>query len=267
MIFGSGLAEALPHALVPCAGCRRRASSLRPLGLDLVGLQIAGPSLARGSSSAWPAATSRTPPSPSWRSPASTSGPIPALVGRVTYTGDLGYEIWVRPEHQRALFDLLVKTGDDLGIRPFGGRALNSLRLEKSFGSWSREYRPIYTPWEAGLERFVSTQKPDFIGRDAMLQAPAMPARAHRLATFVVDALDADVIGDEPIWRDGKVVGWVTSGGYAHASKASVALGYVEAERLRRGRRPTRSRSSASGVRPGSPPSRLFDPAGLRMRG
>jgi dimethylglycine dehydrogenase len=191
-------------------------------------------------------------------------GIIPAIVGRVTYTGDLGYELWVKPEHQRALFDLLMKEGADFGLKLFGGRALNSLRLEKSFGSWSREYRPIYTPWEAGLERFVSTQKPVFTGRDAMLKArDAGPNR--KLATFVVDALDADVIGDEPIWRDGKVVGWVTSGGYAHHSKASVALGYVEAAAFDAsapyeieiiGER----RAAKVAAEP------LFDPKGLRMR-
>lgn len=158
-----------------------------------------------------------------------------------------------------------MKEGAGLGIRLFGGRALNSLRLEKSFGSWSREYRPIYTPWEAGLERFVSTQKSDFIGRDALLRARDEGSR-RRLATFVVDALDADVIGDEPIWRDGKVVGWVTSGGYAHHAKASVALGYVEAAAFDAAapyeieiigdRRPARIA-----------PEPLFDPRGLRMRG
>src|SRR5262249_4370328 len=144
-------------------------------------------------------------------------GPLPAVVGRVSYTGDLGYEIWVRPEHQRALFDLLTAAGAADGIRPFGSRALNALRLEKSFGSWSREYRPIYTPWEAKLDRFVSTQKPDFIGRDALLAARDAGPRQH-LSTFVVEAGDADVIGDEPIWQEGKAVGWVSARGHGEAS-------------------------------------------------
>jgi dimethylglycine dehydrogenase len=262
MIFGSGLAEAYHMrwflSRLPAWGV-----SLRPLGLDLVGLQIAGPRsrdlLARVagrdvSNAAFP-----------FMSIARFDvGILPGLVGRVSYTGDLGYEIWVRPEHQRALFDLVMATGEDLGIRPFGARALNSLRLEKSFGSWSREYRPIYTPWEAGLERFVSIQKPAFIGREAALRARDR-GRDHRLATFVVDALDADVIGDEPIWQGGTVVGWVTSGGYAHASRASVALGYVRGEAFAPDapyeieiigeRRPARMT-----------PEPLFDRAGARMR-
>src|SRR5271168_3206140 len=81
----------------------------------------------------------------------------------------------------------------------FGARALNSLRLEKSFGNWAREYRPLYTPGEAGLDRFVNIAKPDFVGRDAVRRDRASGS-ARRLVTFVVDAADADAIGDEPVW-------------------------------------------------------------------
>ncbi len=73
-----------------------------------------------------------------------------------SYTGDLGYEIWMKPEHQRYLFDLLMEAGAEFGIRLFGLRALNALRLDKSYGSWAREYRPLYGPLEAGLGRFVA---------------------------------------------------------------------------------------------------------------
>ena len=78
-------------------------------------------------------------------------GMVPAIVGRVSYTGDLGYEIWVRPEYQLALFHKIMEAGADYDIQLFGGRALNALRLEKNFGSWGREFRPIYTPSECGL--------------------------------------------------------------------------------------------------------------------
>jgi dimethylglycine dehydrogenase len=90
-----------------------------------------------------------------------------------------------------------------------------------------REYRPDYTAEETGLDRFVSYNKPvDFIGKRAAAAAKAAgPDR--RLCTFVVDADDADVWGDEPIWKDEKVVGFVTSGGYAHYSKKSVAIGFL----------------------------------------
>ncbi len=153
-------------------------------------------------------------------------GMIPALVGRVSFTGELGYEIWVRPEYLRGLHTLLIEAGEPLGLKEFGLRALLSLRLEKSFGTWFREYRPIYGPYEAGLGRFVALDKNDFIGRAAAAEAKASGGKL-RLCTFAVDADDADAIGDEPIWRDDKVIGWVTSGGYGHCTDKSLAMGYI----------------------------------------
>ncbi len=155
-------------------------------------------------------------------------GMAPVLVGRVSYTGDLGYEIWVEPAYQRYVYEQLWLAGAGLGMRNFGLRALNALRLEKSFGGWAREFRPIYSADECGLGRFVALGKDaDFIGKAAAQANRDAGGGAMRLVTFTLAAKDADVIGDEPIWKDGKVVGWVTSGGYAHASNASVALGYV----------------------------------------
>ncbi|TGP23102.1 MULTISPECIES: FAD-dependent oxidoreductase [unclassified Mesorhizobium] len=157
-------------------------------------------------------------------------GMAPCLVGRVSYTGDLGYEIWVAPEYQRAAYQALINAGEAFGIGLFGSRALNALRLEKNYGSWAREYRPIYGPVEAGLDRFVAYGKEaDFIGKEAAL-AERKQGGKLRLRAFIVDAADADVIGDEAIWHDGAVRGWVTSGGYAHHSKKSVAMGYVPKE-------------------------------------
>jgi dimethylglycine dehydrogenase len=157
-------------------------------------------------------------------------GMAPCLVGRVSYTGDLGYEIWVTPEYQRAAYQALITAGEEFGISLFGARALNALRLEKNYGSWAREYRPIYGPVEAGLDRFVAYGKDaDFIGKQAAL-AERKQGGKLRLLAFIVDATDADVIGDEAIWHDGVVRGWVTSGGYAHNAKKSVALGYVPKE-------------------------------------
>jgi dimethylglycine dehydrogenase len=191
-------------------------------------------------------------------------GMIPAFVGRVTFTGDLGYEIWVTSEYQRALYELITGAGKDLGLRHFGGRALNAMRLEKSFGSWAREYRPIYGPYEAGLGAFINLKKENFIGRSAALDEKEGGGKL-RLCTFKVDADDADAIGDEPIWHDGKVIGWVTSGGYAHTASTSVALGYVpkefasesagfEIEIIGERRKATRLHEP------------IFDPKGERMR-
>jgi dimethylglycine dehydrogenase len=154
---------------------------------------------------------------------------VPVLMGRVSFTGELGYEMWVSVEYQRSLHALLTEAGRAHGMKPFGGRALNSLRLEKGFGNWAREFRPIYGPYEAGLGRFVNMDKGDFVGREAAL-AEKTSGGALRLLSFEVDAADADAIGDEPIWHDGAVVGWVTSGGYGHTVGKSLALGYVPAE-------------------------------------
>ena len=191
-------------------------------------------------------------------------GLVPATICRVTYTGDLGYEIYVDRDHQMALYQALTEAGADLGLRPFGMRAMMSLRLEKSFGAWLREYKPDYTAAETGLDRFVAFTKKDFIGRAAAMAERATPP-ARRLATLVVEAADADAVADEPVWHDDRVIGFVTSGGYAHYVRKSVALALVPrdlgqdaalAVEILGERRPARLAAAP-----------LFDPRGERMRG
>jgi dimethylglycine dehydrogenase len=241
------------------------------LGLGLVGLSVAGPrsrdvlsAVARDldlSTEAFPFMTFRR----------VDLGMTPVHLARINYAGDLGYELWVAPEYQRELFDRIVAAGEPHGLRLFGMRALMSLRLEKSYGTWFREYRPIYTPAEAGITRYLRLDH-DFVGRAAHEAEMAAGGPKRRLVAMVVDPdpdAPADVIGDEPIWHDGAVVGWVTSGGYGHHVKESIALGYVpvelstpdgpggagfEIEIIGR-RRPARLQ-----------PEPLFDPQGLRMR-
>jgi dimethylglycine dehydrogenase len=189
---------------------------------------------------------------------------LPAHVGRISFTGELGYEIWIPSDCQIALYDAIVAAGADLGLKHFGARALNSLRLEKSFGNWAREYRPIYTPREAGLDRFVAVDKGEFIGRDAVV-CDHQEALQRRLVTLVVDARDADAIGDEPVWCDGVVVGWVTSGGYGHCVGKSIALAYVSATAARPGNAcevEILGERRLAVVQAGA----LYDPAGERMR-
>ncbi|HYX02199.1 MAG TPA: glycine cleavage T C-terminal barrel domain-containing protein, partial [Reyranella sp.] len=237
--------------------------SVRACATDYVGLSVAGPqsrAVLQGlvredlSTAAFPFLSFRR----------MDVGPIPAMVGRISFTGDLGYEIWVRSDYQRALYDLLVAAGKPYGLRNFGARALHSLRLEKSFGTWAREYRPIYGPYEAGLDRFVDMRKNDFVGRTAAAEERDRGPQ-RRLVTFTVEADDADAIGDEPVWHEGEVVGWITSGGYAHTVGKSVALGYVPTARATAnsgfeieivGRRCKAERIDQP----------LFDPKGLRMR-
>ena len=239
--------------------------SVRRLGMSLVGLSIAGPRsrvlLARltdedVSNAAFKFMDHR----------AFDVANLPALVNRVTYTGDLGYEIWVAPEYQRRLYLAIQQAGADLGLVNFGMRALLCLRLEKNFPTWYRELRPIYGPIEAGLERFVDFEKPDFIGRAAAIGERDSGGTLRRV-TLGVDAADADVLGDEPIWHDGKVIGWVTSGGYGHYVERSLAQGYVPRALGGDGRAGAFEVEILGERRPATIAAEpLFDPQGLRMR-
>ncbi|HEX9139684.1 MAG TPA: FAD-dependent oxidoreductase [Steroidobacteraceae bacterium] len=202
--------------------------SVRPCASEYVGLSVAGPR-SRDLLQSLVDADLATAAFPFMSFRQLDVGMVPAYVGRVSFTGDLGYELWVTTDYQRALYDLLTGAGKDLGLRHFGGRALNSMRLEKSFGTWAREFRPIYGPIEAGLGRFIDLRKDTFIGREAAA-AEKTHGGERRLITLDVSARDADAIGDEPIWHADRVVGWVTSGGYGHSVQKSLALGYVERE-------------------------------------
>lgn len=153
----------------------------------------------------------------------------PCKVNRISYTGDLGYEIWMAPDYERQVYMALMGAGAEFDIRNFGMRALLALRLEKNFGTWFREFRPIYGAFEADLGRFVKLNKDSFIGKEAT-QKEFEAGPKHLRVAFEVDVSDADVMGDEPIWHDGEVIGWITSGGYAHYVRKSLAQGYVPTE-------------------------------------
>ena len=164
-----------------------------------------------------------------------TVGMTDCLVQRVSYTGDLGYEIYCDPMAQRQLWATLWAAGQPYGMAPFGMRAMMSLRLDKFFGGWMAEFSPDYTAAETGLDRFISfTKEADFIGKPAAL-AERETGPARRLAAFVVEAGDADVNGYEPIWLDGRVQGFCSSGGYSHFAEKSVALGFLPGERIAEG--------------------------------
>lgn len=153
----------------------------------------------------------------------------PSLVARLSVTGELGYEIYTPAQHLAPLLDAVLGAADGLDAKHIGIYAINSLRLEKSFGIWSREYSRDYTPRMAQLERFIDYDRPGFIGRDAALrERDATPPR--RLVTLAIDATDADASGYEPICLGERMVGFVTSGGYGHCSKLSLAMGYVDSD-------------------------------------
>jgi len=153
-------------------------------------------------------------------------GMSPAIVCRAGFTGELGYEFWVTPDYQETLFDEVMAAGEEFGIKLFGGRALSSLRLEKNYGSFNKDFRPDYTIGETGLDAFVDFDKPDFAGKQAAVAEKELGAK-RRFVTFAVDAPHADVIGYEVVLKDGEPVGYCTSGSWGHTVGRSLAAGYV----------------------------------------
>ncbi|MGR3383234.1 GcvT family protein [Roseovarius indicus] len=156
-----------------------------------------------------------------------TVGMVDCLIQRVSYTGDLGYEIYCDPMAQRSLWKTLWEEGQKHGMKPFGMRAMMSLRLDRFFGSWLSEFSPDYTPGETGMDRFISfTKNTDFIGR-AAAEDEKNKGPERQLVVFEVDAEDADPHAYEPIWIDGTVQGFCTSGGYSHHAEKSIALALI----------------------------------------
>ena len=165
-----------------------------------------------------------------------TVGQVDCTVQRVSYTGDLGYEIYCDPMDQRQLWQTLWNAGQPLGITPFGMRAMMSLRLDRHFGSWLSEFSPDYTAAETGMDRFISFKKPDdFIGRKAA-EAERDNPPTRILATFEVDAEDADVVAYEPVFIDDYVQGFCTSGGYSHHAGKSIAIALIPREHATAGK-------------------------------
>ena len=154
-------------------------------------------------------------------------GLIRAKVARVSVVGELGYEINCRALEAGVLRRTLLAAGADLGVREYGYSALDSMRLEKSFGVWSAEFTQAYTPRMTGMDRWIAWDKGDFIGREAAIAERDGPPPSRQLVTLEIDATDADASGYEPVWRDGERVGFVTSGGYGHTIGRSLAMALV----------------------------------------
>lgn len=154
-------------------------------------------------------------------------GLVRAKIGRLSVAGELGYEIHCSAADHIALRRALLEAGDGLGLREVGFNALLSLRLEKSFGIWSAEFTQGYTPGMTGMDRWIAWDKGDFVGREAALAERDAGAR-QVIVTLEVDATDADASGYEPVWQDGRRVGFVTSGGYGHTVGKSLALAMVD---------------------------------------
>jgi dimethylglycine dehydrogenase len=187
------------------------------------------------------------------------------LVGRISFTGELGFEIYVPAAQALPVYDHLSGIGKKFGIRPFGIRALLSLGMEKSFGIWSREFTPDYTPAMCGFDRFVDYGKTDFIGREAAL-ADREAEHEYRLVTLEIDSIDADAWGYEPVWCQDEYAGFVTSGAYGHTVAKSLALAYVKTEYIES----SNNEFSVHVVDQRRPaiilPEAAYDPRGSRMR-
>jgi 4-methylaminobutanoate oxidase (formaldehyde-forming) len=153
-----------------------------------------------------------------------------AIAMRVTYVGELGWELHMRTADAPAVFDALMNEGESLGVALAGYRAIESLRLEKGYRAWGADITPNDNPFEAGLGFAVSLGKRDFLGRTALLEARREPLK-KRLAGFVCDDEDVVLIGRETILRDGEPVGYLSSGGYGYTLERPIGLGYVKNEK------------------------------------
>ena len=188
---------------------------------------------------------------------------IPAYLLRLSFSGELGFEIYCEPQFHLTLWEHIEAAGQDLGLQLYGARALMSLRLEKNWGVWTLDYRPDYTAAESGLDAFVDWSR-DFIGRDAALAEKAR-APIRRLVSLLIDGTNRDVVGDEAIFSDDRCVGHVTSGGYAHHIRRSMAMGYVATASSTDGALLSveiNGERFAASVQGGAP----YDPSGSRMR-
>jgi len=190
---------------------------------------------------------------------------VDCIAIRVSFTGDLGWELHCAEADQTALYTALLDAGRDVGAGPVGSRALMSLRVEKGYGSWGRDYSPEYWPQESGLDRLIRSDK-QFLNKDAWDRIAATPPR-ERMVMLEIEAADADATGGEPVFLpDGTPAGQVSSGAYGYSVGKSLAIAYIKAGLAAPGDRvdvailgrPHRARILER------PP---FDPDGLRLRG
>ena len=154
-------------------------------------------------------------------------GRVPCLALRVTYVGELGWELYCPVEYGLALWDAVWEAGQAHGLVAGGYRAIDSLRLEKGYRVWGADITPDETPYEAGLGFAVKLDKGDFVGRDALVAAGTEPER--QLACLVLADPRAVALGSEPVRVGDRLVGRVTSGGYGYTVERSIAYASLPA--------------------------------------
>ena len=154
-------------------------------------------------------------------------GGVPVVLNRLSFSGELGFEIYCRPQFLLRLAESIEEAGEDLGYCWYGNRALMSMRLEKGWGAWSLEFRPDFNAVESGMDIFINWNKA-FVGKEATLKFK-QEGVSRRLVTLTIDTL-IDVSLDEAILKDGEAIGYISSGGYGHSVGKSMAMGYVAIE-------------------------------------
>ena len=262
-MIGSGMAERY-HQRYFASVKRPETVSFQSRTNDFCGFNVAGPRSRELLSRLSQADFSKD----SWKfmhSKKITVAGIDAIAIRVSFTGDLGWEIYVPELDQLKLYEALLDTGVDLGVRPVGGRALGSLRIEKGYGSWGREYSPEYWPQEVGLSKLIKMEKPKFLGREAYAALIDEVPR-EQLVILEVDVKTADASGGEPVFLcDGTPVGRVSSGAYGYTVKKSLALCFIKSKYVGVGNQFDIAILGIphSAVQLAEPP---FDPKGERLR-
>ena len=155
-------------------------------------------------------------------------GGVPAIVNRISFTGELGYEIYVAPHFLLKLYEAMESAGKEFNLKPFGGRALMSMRLEKNWGAWTLDFRPDFTAKESGLDFFIDWNK-DFIGKESAKKDKSK----LKLTPLIIETDDIDVTNNEAVVKDEKSIGYITSGGFAHYVNKSIAYSYLDEEILK----------------------------------
>jgi glycine cleavage system T protein len=195
-----------------------------------------------------------------------TVGNIPALVLRVTYVGELGWEFYAPSEYGEQLWETLWEAGKEFGLVAGGYKAIESLRLEKGYRYWSGDITPDYTPYEAGLGFAVALNKPAaFLGKQALIDAKSK-GLSQKLCCLTLADSSTLTFGSEPIRHDGKLVGWVTSGGYGYSVQKSIAYAYLPVELAKPGT-PLIVESFGEEFEAVVAREPLWDPKGERVRG
>jgi dimethylglycine dehydrogenase len=263
LIVGSGIAERF-HQRYFRASPPPRGVSFESLTETTCGFNVAGP-LARELLQSLTNASMANADFPFMRARRIVIGGVDCMALRVSFTGDLGWELHCAAEAQTALYQALLDAGRPLGAGPVGARALNSLRIEKGYGSWGRDYSTEYWPHESGLARLIRDDKP-FLNRDAWRAVAEKPAR-ETLTALEIDAEDADASGGEPIFLpDGAPAGQVSSGAYGYTVGKSLALCYLKAGAAAAG--DTVHVAVMGRLRPARVlAAPAFDPEGARLRG